>query len=529
MVLVEGIVDGRNLPLAEEVIERGVELEKIHAEVGGGIAVDHEGGLQAEVLLVGAYVDDLGYSTQGLANARLPGAQLGEVVPAQRVLVLGVCAAAADPHVLRGLEEKGGARLVRELPAQPGDDQVGGDFSLGDWLQHDEKERTVALAAPSKGNHVVDGRISPYNGDKVRQFLLHRLERYALVGDEIPHDTAGVLLGHETLGDDDIEVDVERHGAEQGGDHHAPVCQRPLERPIVSLQQSREPPFNEKGQTSWLSLALRPQHAGTHHRRGRQRDHQRDQDRGGQRDREFAEEAADDSAHEQDGHEDGHQRDAHRDNGEADLPRSQQRGFKRGNASLDMPGHVFEDHHRVVHDETGGDGEGHERKVVQAVSGEIHDAKGADERDGHRDGGNERRLPPAEKKEDHQDHEADGDQKGALHLAQGGADGGRGVGGDLQVNRIGDRGPQHGQDRFHPIDGLDHVGARLPPHLDQHGRPSIRQPRVAQILHGIRNGGDIGQTHRGAIAVGDDERQVVRRFFRLVVGGDLPVPGVPVE
>ena len=40
---------------------------------------------------------------------------------------------------------------------------------------------------------------------------------------------------------------------------------------------------------------------------------------------------------------------------------------------------------------------------------------------------------------------------------------------------------------------------------------------------------DIGQTHRRAVAVGDDDRQVVHRLLRLVVGGDLPVAGVAIE
>ena len=62
-----------------------------------------------------------------------------------------------------------------------------------------------------------------------------------------------------------------------------------------------------------------------------------------------------------------------------------------------------------------------------------------------------------------------------LHLAQGGADGGRAVGGDLQVDRLRDRGLQHGQDRLHAIDGLDHVGARLAPHQEQHRGP-VRPP-----------------------------------------------------
>ena len=80
MVLVEGIVDGGNLTLAEEIVERGVELGDVYPQVGGRIAIDDQGGLQAAVLRVGADIHNLGNRAQGLADAWLPRAQLRDVV-----------------------------------------------------------------------------------------------------------------------------------------------------------------------------------------------------------------------------------------------------------------------------------------------------------------------------------------------------------------------------------------------------------------------------------------------------------------
>ena len=148
MILVEGIVDGRNLPLAEQVVQRGVELEQVHPEPRRRIAVDHERRLQSEVLLVGAHVNDVSNPAQRLADARLPGAQLVDVVRTERVLVLGVRRPAADPYVLRGLEEKGGAGLVRKLSAEPRDDHVRGNLPPASGFRMTKKKALLRWPPP---------------------------------------------------------------------------------------------------------------------------------------------------------------------------------------------------------------------------------------------------------------------------------------------------------------------------------------------------------------------------------------------
>jgi hypothetical protein len=50
---------------------------------------------------------------------------------------------------------------------------------------------------------------------------------------------------------------------------------------------------------------------------------------------------------------------------------------------------VLDDDDRVVDDEAGGDHQRHQRQVVDREAGEVHEAEGADERDGDGDAGND--------------------------------------------------------------------------------------------------------------------------------------------
>ena len=63
---------------------------------------------------------------------------------------------------------------------------------------------------------------------------------------------------------------------------------------------------------------------------------------------------------------------------------------KRRHALLDVAGDVLQHHDGVVHHEARGDGQGHEREVVEAVAQQVHDPEGADERDRHRHAGDQR-------------------------------------------------------------------------------------------------------------------------------------------
>ena len=129
-VLVERVVDHADLALAEGVVQRGVDGAHRHAQARRGVAVDDERGLHALVLLVGVDVGQLRQLRQRIAHARLPGAQIVELVGLQRVLVLRVGLPAADADVLHRHQEQVGARLVGELAAQSRHHRVGRDLAL---------------------------------------------------------------------------------------------------------------------------------------------------------------------------------------------------------------------------------------------------------------------------------------------------------------------------------------------------------------------------------------------------------------
>ncbi len=66
------------------------------------------------------------------------------------------------------------------------------------------------------------------------------------------------------------------------------------------------------------------------------------------------------------------------------------RAASRGDMPMfGMAGDVFDDDNGVVHDESSGNDQRHQGKIVQAVAKEIHHAKRADEGSGH-DNGRER-------------------------------------------------------------------------------------------------------------------------------------------
>ena len=198
---------------------------------------------------------------------------------------------------------------------------------------------------------------------------------------------------------------------------------------------------------------------GAEHRRGGERDEQRDRDGHGEGDGEFAEELADDAAHEQDGNEDGDQRCAHGEHREADLLGALHGGFIGLHALFEVAGDVLNDHDGVVDDKASGDGERHQRQVVDGVAEQIHHAEGADERKRHGDGGNDGGPDLAQEEEDDEHDEKNADDERNLDVVNAGADGGGAVDRHVHLDRGWDIGLQARhllQDR---VDRVDDIGA----------------------------------------------------------------------
>ena len=212
VVLVARRIDRRDGALRERVVERGVDQPRRHAEARRGVAIDHQRRREPLVLLVGVDVDELGQLRERLADARLPGRELGQVVRLDRVLVRGVALPAADADVLHGREEEIGAGLARELPPQPGDDPLGAVLALGQRLQRDEHRSSVALLPAGEADYVGDTRIRAHDRDEIGELLPHGLERDALVGLDAAYELPRVLLREEALRNDHVQIDVERHG-----------------------------------------------------------------------------------------------------------------------------------------------------------------------------------------------------------------------------------------------------------------------------------------------------------------------------
>ncbi len=64
-------------------------------------------------------------------------------------------------------------------------------------------------------------------------FLLHRLERNALIGDEAGDDPAGILLREEALRNNHDQPDVERDGSEQRQQHQHHPARHAVERHML--------------------------------------------------------------------------------------------------------------------------------------------------------------------------------------------------------------------------------------------------------------------------------------------------------
>ena len=269
-------------------------------------------------------------------------------------------------------------------------------------------------------------------------------------------------------------------------------------------------------------VARSAQEGGTHHRGRGEGDHQRHAHRDRQGDGEFPEQPPKDAAHQEDRNEHRQEGNRNREDREADFCSPTQRRLARRQALLQMPHDVFDDDDGVIHDKPGGDGQRHERQVVDAIAEEIHGAEGADERHGHhhtRDNGGAHR---AEKDEHHQDDEQDREAQRELHIMHRGADGRGTIEDHHQGHGRRDLGLQVRQDGAHAVDRRDDIGARLPPDGEQDRGFAIDQTAIADVFRGVDHVGDISQAHGRSLPVGDDDRLVVFRLQQLVRGIERP-------
>src|SRR5690606_34260955 len=115
--------------------------------------------LPALVLLVGVDVGELRQAAQRVADARLPGAQLLEVVGQQRVLELRAARAAADADLAHRHHEQPRPGYARGGGAQPGARLLGALLALAERLERDEHPTAVDTRPAGEAGDGRDGRV----------------------------------------------------------------------------------------------------------------------------------------------------------------------------------------------------------------------------------------------------------------------------------------------------------------------------------------------------------------------------------
>ena len=117
VILVDRGEDGRDLPLAEGVIERVVDLRRRQAEARGGVAVDDQIGLQRLGLLVRGHVLEPSARDQRVGQLLRPFVKLADVFRGQGILILRRARPRAGAKILRRLENTGGRRAHGRVSA----------------------------------------------------------------------------------------------------------------------------------------------------------------------------------------------------------------------------------------------------------------------------------------------------------------------------------------------------------------------------------------------------------------------------
>ena len=373
-------------------------------------------------------------------------------------------------------------------------------------LQVDEEaagvQRDVRAVDADEGGQALDVRIGE---DGFRQRLLmvgHLVERNRLRRLGHALDDAGVLNGKEPLRDRHVEVAGEQERAERDQKHDALMIEHDAERRGVEPgQRLEEPPA-----ARFAAAAMRTQELGAQHRHQGQRHDGGNDDGGGERDRKLMEQPPDDVAHEEKRDQDRDQRHGERNDGEADLRRPLHRRVVGAVAVLEKAGDVLDHHDRVVDHEAGGDGQRHQRQIVEAEAGLVHDRQRPDQRQRHRQARDDRRRDVAQEQEDDHHDKADRERKLELDVLDRGADGDRAVGQRRDRDRRRQRLTERGQYLLDAVDDLDDVRAGLALNVDDERRRGVHPRLEAAVLRRDFDPRDVGKPDRRVIAVGDDRR-----------------------
>ena len=237
---------------------------------------------------------------------------------------------------------------------------------------------------------------------------------------------------------------------------------------------------------------MRFEQQSTKGRRERQGDEAGKDDGKGNGDRELTVEHAGDTTEEGDREEDADEYADDRDNRASDLAHGFLGGLERTEPLLaHEPFRVLKHDDGVVDHDTDRDDHREEGQDVDAVAHDPKPGARADERDGHRDHGDERGPPRTEEEEDDECDEEGGFNERVAHLADGGTHKASGVERDAVLDVRRELLGQLIHPRADAVGGLEGVRARLQEDADTGDRLAIQHAELLVTLGTEFHAGDV--------------------------------------
>ncbi len=199
--------------------------------------VDLQIHFQAFVLLVGIDVFQLRHILQRLGDLRHPLVQIVQRVRLDCVLIAAIALASAGAHAGGAGRRQEQARPcnIGELRPHAVDHFLGRLVAaLGGRLEGDKDIAGIRGAiAAGKTAHRLHCRIGADNVHELDEFLLHQLERDALVTPDAALHAAFIDIREEALGHDRQQIDIQAHRHQQDEHDGLGVIQRPVQGAAV--------------------------------------------------------------------------------------------------------------------------------------------------------------------------------------------------------------------------------------------------------------------------------------------------------
>ena len=349
--------------------------------------------MRGQVLLVGGDVAQFRQRLQLGQQLGCPRRQLVGIGILQAELILGAADAVFHRQVLHRLHVQRDALNPRNLLLQSLHD--GGDVIVA-LIARPEIDLQAAAVGRGVGAVHSDKRGEAFDvlvlQDRRRQFALPF--RHCGKGNTLrrvgnAHDHTRVLHREKALGHHDVHPDGRDQSANGDQQSYGLMLQDELYGAAIERDGVVEGTLRPLVHAPVLGLVPLAQQQRAHHRSQGQRNDRREENGDAQGHRELAEQPAHDVAHEEQRNEHGNQRDGQRHNREPDLGGTLQRGFQRSVAFLDVALDVLDHHNGVIHHEAGGNGQGHQGKVVEGIAQQVHHPEGAHQRQRQGDAGDD--------------------------------------------------------------------------------------------------------------------------------------------